>query len=123
MTVFPRPAVAAACDATALVVFAVVGLLSHHGGVSGRGLARDALPLLCGWFAAAALARLYVTPTVARLAATWLAGVTGAVVVRALVLGHHAVGSESAFLGVSLTFTLIFVLAARLLAGLASRSR
>lgn len=121
MTVFPRPALAAACDAGGLIVFAVVGLLSHHGGVSGRGLARDGVPLLCGWFAAAALARLYVTPTAARLAATWLAGVSGAVVVRALVLGHHAVGGESAFLGVSLTFTLVFVVAARLAAGFVSR--
>jgi Protein of unknown function (DUF3054) len=120
---FPRPALAAACDAGGLLVFAVVGLLSHHGGVSGRGLARDAVPLLCGWFAAAALARLYAAPSVRRLAATWLAGVTGAVVVRALVLGHRHVGSEAAFLGVSLTFTLVFVVAARLVAGLAVRPR
>ena len=122
MTVFPRPALAAACDAAGLVVFAVVGLLSHHGTVSGRGLARDAVPILCGWFVAAALTRLYAQPSARRLAATWLVGVTGGVVVRALVLGHHAVGSESAFLGVSLAFTLLFVLVARLAAGLAVRA-
>lgn len=123
MTVLPRPTLAVACDAAALVVFAVIGLLSHTHGVSARGLARDALPLLGGWFVAATLFRLYARPSRARLAQTWLAGVAGGVVVRALVLGHHAVGREAAFLGVSLVFTLVFVLAARLAAGLATRSR
>ena len=58
MPLFPPPRIAAACDAAALVLFAVIGLLSHRGGVSGHGLARDALPLLGGWFAAAAFAVL-----------------------------------------------------------------
>lgn len=117
MRLFPRPAVAAACDAVALVAFAVVGLLSHDGAVSGRGLARDALPLLAGWFAAAAALGLYTRPAPARLAGTWLVGVSGGVAVRAAVLGHTNVGKEAAFLGVSLAFTLLFVLAARMLAG------
>jgi hypothetical protein len=121
VTAFPRPALAAACDAGGLIVFAVVGLLSHRHGVSGRGLARDALPPLGGWFVAAALFRLYARPSAGRLAATWLAGITGGVIVRALVLGHHEVGRETAFWAVSLTFTLVFVLAARLAAGLLSR--
>jgi Protein of unknown function (DUF3054) len=116
MRFFPRPALAAACDGAALVLFAVVGLLSHHGAVSGRGLARDALPLLGGWFVAAALLRLYARPGPARLAGTWLVGVTGGVVVRATILRHSDVGKEAAFLAVSLAFTLLFVLAARLAA-------
>ena len=110
-----RPAAAVACDTTAILVFAVVGLLSHKGGVSATGLARDALPLLGGWLVAATLFRLYVRPAPRRLLATWLVGVAGGVVVRALVLGHHAVGKEAAFLGVALAFTLLFVFAARLL--------
>ena len=116
-----RPAAAVASDAIAILVFAIVGLFSHKGGVSGTGLARDALPLLGSWLAAAALFRLYLRPAAWRLAATLLAGVAGGVVVRALVLGHHAVGKEAAFLGVSLAFTLVFVLAARLLVGGAVR--
>jgi hypothetical protein len=111
----PGPAVAAA-DAAAIVVFAVVGLLSHRGGVSAAGLARDALPLLGGWFAAALALRLYLRPTLGRLAGTWLGGITAGVVVRAVVLGHTRVGKEAAFLAVSLAFTLVFVVAARLLA-------
>jgi Protein of unknown function (DUF3054) len=122
VSLFPRAAVAAGSDAAALFAFAVVGLLSHHGGVSGNGVARDALPLLGGWFAAAVLFRLYRHPAPRRLAATWLAGVTGGVVARALILGRSANGHEAAFLGVALAFTLLFVLGARLLAGSARRA-
>jgi len=116
-----RPAAAVASDAIAILVFAVVGLFSHKGGVSGTGLAHDALPLFGGWLVAAALFRLYVRPAAWRLAATWLVGVAGGVVVRVLALGHHAVGKEAAFLGVSLAFTLLFVVAARLVAAGAVR--
>ncbi len=120
MRLFPPARLAVAADAAAIVLFAVVGLLAHHGGVSGRGLARDALPLLGGWFAAALLARLYTRPARLRLAATWLGGIALGVTVRAAVLGHTGVGKEAAFLGVALAFTLLFVLAARLPAAAAA---
>jgi Protein of unknown function (DUF3054) len=101
-------------DAAALVVFAVVGLLSHHGTVTAAGLAHDALPLLAGWFAAALVFRLYTRPSVARLLATWACGVTAGVLLRALVIGRTLNGHEAAFLGVALAFTLLFVVALRL---------
>jgi Protein of unknown function (DUF3054) len=101
-------------DAAALVVFAVVGLLSHHGTVTAAGLAHDALPLLAGWFAAALVFRLYTRPSVTRLVATWACGVTAGVLLRALVLGRTLNGREAAFLGVALAFTLLFVVALRL---------
>jgi hypothetical protein len=123
MRLFPRPALAAACDAVAVLAFTVVGLLSHHGGVSAGGLARDALPLLAGWFAAAGLLRLYRDPSSGRLVATWACGVTVGVVARALALGHTHVGTEAEFLAVSLAFVLVFVLAARLLAALTTTGR
>lgn len=123
MRLFPRPAIAAACDACALIAFAVIGLLSHRGGVSGTGLARDALPLLAGWFAAGLLVRLYRRPSPTRLAATWLGGVTAGVAGRALVLGRTADRHEAAFLAVSLSFSLVFVLGARLLATLPPAAR
>jgi DUF3054 family protein len=100
-------------DTVALVAFAVVGLLSHHGTVTAAGLAHDALPLLGGWFAAALAFRLYRTPSLSRLLATWACGVTAGVAVRALVLGRPANAHEAAFLGVALAFTLLFVLALR----------
>jgi len=120
---FPSARLAVACDAAAIVAFAVVGLLSHHGDVSGRGLARDALPLLGGWFAAALLFRLYARPAPWRLAATWLVGITCGVALRAAILGHTHAGKEAAFLGVALAFTLLFVLAARAATAALPRSR
>lgn len=117
---FPRPLLAVACDAAAIVVFTVIGLLSHHGAVSARGLARDALPLLGGWFGVALLVRLYARPTVPRLVTTWFLGLTAGVTIRAVILGHTRVGKEAAFLAVALAFTLLFVLAARLSATLLS---
>ncbi|MCW2977219.1 MAG: hypothetical protein JWM06_2500, partial [Actinomycetia bacterium] len=43
-------------------MFAVVGLLSHHASFSA--FARDAFPLLGGWFAVALATRLYARFTV-----------------------------------------------------------
>lgn len=89
-----------AADAAALVAFAIVGLLSHHGTVTAAGLAHDALPLLGCWFTAALAFGLYRRPSLPRLLATWACGVTAGVVIRALV-------------GVALVFTLLFVLVLR----------
>lgn len=110
-------------DAIALVAFAVVGLLSHRGTVTAPGLARDALPLLGGWFAAALVFRLYRRPSPTRLLATWACGITAGVLVRALVLGHALDGHEAAFLAVALAFTLLFVLVARAVLALVLATR
>ena len=110
-------------DASALVVFAIVGLLSHHGTVTATGLARDALPLLGCWFAAALAFRLYARPSRARLLATWATGITAGVLVRALILGRTLNGHEATFLGVALTFTLLFVVVLRVLGGALLRDR
>ena len=123
MLLFPPPRFAIACDTAAIVVFAVIGNLSHHGDVSIRGLARDVLPLLGGWLAAGFLFGLYTgmkrgtyaPPALWRFFATWFAGVTAGVVVRAAILGHTQVGKEASFLAVALVFTLLFASAARVL--------
>jgi hypothetical protein len=93
------------------VLFAIVGLLSHH--ASASAFARDALPLLGGWFAAALVTRLYRRQSIQRLLLTWAAGITAGVLVRALILGRHLDGHQAAFLATSLVFTLLFVLALR----------
>jgi hypothetical protein len=115
MPLFPPLRFAIAADTTAIVVFALIGNLSHHGGVTASGIARDVLPLLGGWLVAGALFGLYRRPTLGRLAATWLVGITAGVVIRAVVLQHTNVGKEAAFLGVALVFTGLFALAARAL--------
>jgi len=114
----------AAADAAAILVFVTIGLLSHHGGVSLRGYARDALPFLGCWFLAAWAFGLYTRGGVARLAATWVVGVTAAVLVRALVLGRSLNGKEAAFLVVSLVTIGVLVAAFRVgLRLLSSRAR
>jgi Protein of unknown function (DUF3054) len=106
----PRFAVS---DGLALAAFVTVGLLSHDHALSLAGYARDLLPLLAGWFAAAALFRLYRGGGRVPLLATWLVGVPLGVGIRALALGRSPDGKEAAFLGVALAFTGLFVLAFR----------
>ncbi len=115
LTVTPNrpPWVLAVADGAALVLFSIVGLLSHDGTVSAAGLARDALPLLAGWFAAALLFRTYRRRSVRTLLLAWIVGVPLGVALRALVLGRALDGREAAFLAVALTFTLVFVVALR----------
>jgi Protein of unknown function (DUF3054) len=93
---------AAGSDATAILVFVTIGLLSHHGDLTVRGYARDLVPFLGCWFAAGISVRLYKRPSIARLAATWAIGVSAAVLVRALALGRTLGSKEAAFLTVSL---------------------
>lgn len=102
-----------AADAIAIVLFAAIGQLSHHGGVSASGFARDALPIMAGWFVAAAVFGAYRNPSRRAFALTWLVGVTAGVALRALVLGRTANGHEAAFLLVSLVFTLLLILSCR----------
>jgi hypothetical protein len=100
-------------DAVAIVAFATVGLLSHDHALSATGYARDALPVLGGWYAAALVFGAYRRPSRRTLLATWAAGVTAGILARALVLGRELDGGQAVFLGIALAFTLLFVLAAR----------
>ena len=95
-------------DGVALAAFAVIGVLTH--GSSITALIRDLLVFLGCWFAVALALRLYLRPSWTRLLATWLAGITAAVLIRAAIVGHWA----GDFYGIALAFTLLFVLAARL---------
>jgi hypothetical protein len=90
-------------------VFVAIGVATHD--ASGAAFARDAFCFLGAWFAVAAAVRLYARGGPARLAATWLAGVSLAVGVRAAIVGHL----PGAFYVVALGFTGLFVLAGRML--------
>ena len=100
---------ALASDAAAILVFVTIGLLSHGRGLGPAGYARDALPFLGCWFAAALACGLYTRPGAWRLPLTWAVGVPAAVLVRALVLDRRFGGSEAAFLAVSLVMIAILV--------------
>jgi hypothetical protein len=105
-------------DALGIVTFATVGLLSHDHALSLSGYARDALPVLAGWFAAALLFHAYRNPSRRTLLLTWIVGVPLGVLLRALALGRSFDGDQAVFLGITLAFTLLFVLAFRAALGL-----
>lgn len=112
----------AAADLLAIVLFAVIGGLSHDRGLTLHVL-RDALPVGAGWFAAAAAFGAYRRPGWRTLLPTWAAGVTAGVLVRAGILGRELDGSQAAFLATTLVATLLLVLALRLVWRLAARAR
>ena len=107
------PLLLAVSDTVAIIVFVTIGLLSHKHGLSLRGYARDALPILAGWFAAAAWFHPYRDRRVSRSLATWAVGIPAGVLLRALVLGRTLNGKEGAFLGVTLVTVLLLVIALR----------
>lgn len=117
LTPAASPAVLALTDGAAIVVFALVGILSHTGGVTPEALLEDALPVLAGWSAAAAAFGLYARPTARALLLTWAVGVPVGVAVRAAVLGRLDEPRQLAFLATTLVLTLVFVAAGRLAIG------
>jgi DUF3054 family protein len=113
ITTGARPRLLPLADALGIVVFATVRLLSHDHALSLSGYARDALPLLAGWFAAALVFRAYQAPSARTLLLTWIVGVPLGWLIRALALGRDFDGGQVVFLVISLGFTLLFVLASR----------
>jgi hypothetical protein len=118
-----RPALVAGCDAAALTVFVIVGLLSHHGRIHLHDLAATLIPLLLAWMATAVSLGLYPHPRPAAFLVTWLVGVTLGVALRAVLLERSADTEEAAFLAASLVFTLLFVSVPRAGLQLAGRRR
>ncbi len=105
----------AGADAAAIIDFATIGQLSHHGHVSLGGYAGDALPLLAGWFAASLAFR-------GRFVPTWLVGVSLGVLLRAAVLSHWY-AKELVFWVVALVFVGLSAVITRWLARIAQRRR
>jgi hypothetical protein len=102
-------------DAAAIVVFATIGQLSHHGHLAATGYAEDALPFLAAWLAADVAFR-------GRFVPTWLAGVSAGVLLRAAILGHWY-ARELAFWLVALATIGALAAAGRLLRALHGRLR
>lgn len=100
-------------DGAAIVVFAVLGMLSHDGSVFVAGFVRDAVPLLVGWFGVALVIGTYRRPSRRKLLITWAIGIPLGVAIRAVALGRHADGKQAAFLITTMVFTLALVLAFR----------
>ena len=113
---------AVAADLLALLAFVTVGLVNHDGHVSATGYARDFLPFAACWLVAAGTFDLYRRPRLRAFLATWVLGIVGGVLVRALVR-LHIDGGDAVFAAVALAFTLLFVVAFRIAASAVARPR
>jgi len=115
------PWIVAAADGLAILGFTLAGIVSHRGAIPPSAVAEDALPLLGGWFAAAAVFRLYGHATWRAFLLTWAVGIPVGVLVRAAALGRLDEPRQLAFLVTTLVLSLVFVLAARALVTAATR--
>jgi hypothetical protein len=109
------PWLVAAVDGLAILAFTIIGVVSHRGALPPSALAKDALPLLGGWFVAALVFRLYPRPMWRALLLTWAVGIPVGVLARAAALGRLDEPRQLAFLATTLVLSLLFVLAARAL--------
>jgi hypothetical protein len=117
-----RTGVLIAGDAVALLLFAVIGLLSHDRGIGIHGLVRDAVPVLGGWFVAAALLGTYRRRSWRVFLETWAGGITGGTIVRGIVLHRHVFGGRYlTFIVVTLVVSLLLLLTWRALAAILLR--
>jgi hypothetical protein len=109
----------AVLDGVAILAFTVLGILTHRGALPPSALAEDALPLLAGWYAAAAVLGLYREPAVRVFLLTWGCGLTAGVLLRAAILGRLGEARQLAFLATTLVLGLAIVGGARAAASLA----
>ena len=116
------PVVLAVGDGAVLILWAVLGLAHHAEGITVAGLARNAGPILIGWFAAALLLGTYGRRRgPAGFALTWLLGISAGVLLRSLLLHRAWTGDEFAFYGVTLAVTGLLLAAWRGVALLIAR--
>lgn len=116
-----QPLTTALIDGVAILAFTIVGVVSHRGALPPAALAKDALPLLGGWFLAALVFRLYSRHTTRAFLVTWAVGIPLGVLVRAAALGRLDEPRQLAFLVTTLILSLVFVLGARALVALTRR--
>lgn len=103
-------------DTIALLLFAVIGLLSHREGLSLVGILRNALPIWLVWFLVAPFLRTYSTPSWRNLLYTWAVAVSAGVWLRSMMLGHSFGTGFFIFWAIALATTLILLMAWRFLA-------
>ena len=121
----PRPsgALLAVADAVALLAFIAVGLRSHRVGAIVEIAARNAVPLGVAWLLVYVAIGTYRRGDLASLAITWAIVVPSALLVRTWWVGSPQGGRIAVFVAVGLAFTLLFLLAGRLVVAVATRTR
>jgi hypothetical protein len=107
----------AAGDVVALIVFTVIGLINHQDGVTIGGVAQVVLPIagvgaVTTWFFGT-----YRRPGIATLLPAWAISVPAGLLIRkALFHTPETWGKTGIFLCVAMAFTLLFLLAWRIIA-------
>ncbi len=109
-------------DAAALLAFVVVGVVNHDGGIDAAPLLRTGGALLVTWFGLAPWTGVYRIPGLRTLLVAWGVGVPLGVVLRSAAAGGPWNGRLLVFLGVAMAFSLLFLLAGRLLARALART-
>ncbi|MER3451723.1 MAG: DUF3054 domain-containing protein [Thermus sp.] len=105
-------------DLLALLLFAVVGLLSHGRPVDPGGIGRTLLPVLFVWLLLSPFLSTYRRPTLGNLLLTWLLAFPAGLWLRGMVLGEPFGVGFFIFLAVAMGFSLLFLLLFRGLAKL-----
>jgi hypothetical protein len=117
MSTVARRVALAAGDAGAIVVFVVIGLSTHDEGVTAGAVVRVAGPILGLGFVAALHFGTYRRPAIRTLLPAWAAAVAGGILIRYAIFHRPAtVPKLLVFLCVGLAFTLLFLLAWRVVA-------
>ncbi|MHB8513518.1 MAG: DUF3054 domain-containing protein [Actinomycetota bacterium] len=106
-------------DIVALVVFTIIGLMSHKNGVTLSALFKVVLPIIAVAALAAPIFGTYRRPGVRTLLPCWLVSVPGGILIRKVLFHTPADwGSTGVFTVVALAFTLLFLIAWRIIARL-----
>jgi hypothetical protein len=117
MSPLGRRVVLATGDVVSLVIFTVIGLINHEDGVTVDGVLQVVLPIVAVGAVAAWLFDTYRRPGLATLLPAWLVSVPAGLLIRKALFGTPATwGSTGVFLCVALTFTLLILLAWRVIA-------
>jgi len=104
-------------DVVSLVIFTVIGLIHHEGGVTAGALLKVVLPIVAVGAAATWLFGTYRRPGLATLLPAWLVSVPlGLLIRKALFHTPTTWHSTLVFFGVALAFTLLFLLVWRTIA-------
>jgi len=99
------------------VIFTVIGLIHHEGGVTAGALLQVVLPIVAVGAVAAWIFGTYRRPGIATLLPAWLVSVPVGLLIRKALFHTPATWHSTAvFLGVAMAFTLLFLLAWRILA-------
>ncbi|HJT37466.1 MAG TPA: DUF3054 domain-containing protein [Actinomycetota bacterium] len=117
MTPNGRRALIASGDVVALLVFTIIGLVNHEDGVTAAATLKVMLPIIAIGALAALVFGTYSRPAISTLLPAWAISVPSGILIRKALFGTPSSwGSTGVFIGVALAFTLLFLLAWRLLA-------